>query len=360
MKEQDLDTRLQYIVDGHLDLAHNAVTLGRDLTQSVATIREQERQTPPPDPHAGTCTVSWPALLEGNIRAVGASLFVEPGRRSHPRPIPTYRTPDEAHKLAIAQLDYYRRICDEREDIQCIATPSELDALLSSQTPQVGLFIVMEGADPIVHPDTLGWWVERGLRGVALSWAAGSRYAGGNAAPGPLTDEGRTLLREMASFNLLLDISHLWDEAAYKAIDLYPGPIAATHANPRALVDTSRQLPDELIRRIAEREGVIGVVANNKMLMAGWTRGSPRPPLTRLAEAIDHICQITGHAQAAGLGSDLDGGFGRELTPEGLDTIADLGKLGELLASRGYDASDIAAVLGGNWLRVMRAVLEAF
>lgn len=360
MAEQDPDVQPQCIVDAHLDLAYNAVVLGRDLTQPVAAIREQERQSPPPDPQAGTCTVSWPALLDGHIKVVGATLFVEPGRKSRRRPIPTYQTPDEARDLAVAQLDYYRRMCDEREEIRCITNSADLEALLSPSTPQVGLFIVMEGADPITRPDALGWWVERGLRGVALSWATGSRYAGGNAAPGPLTDEGRALLREMADFNLLLDISHLWEDAAYRAVDLYPGPIAATHANPRALVDTPRQLPDDLIRQIAERGGVIGVVANNGMLIPGWTRNSPRPPLARLAEAIDHICQITGHAQAVGLGSDLDGGFGVESTPEGLDTIADLGKVGALLASRGYEAADIEAVLTGNWARVMRAVLQAF
>jgi membrane dipeptidase len=195
---------------------------------------------------------------------------------------------------------------------------------------------------------------------VALSWSAGTRYAGGNGNPGPLTDEGVALIDAMADYNLLLDISHLWEDAAHMALDRYPGPIAATHGNPRAFVDSPRQLSDDIVRRVAEREGVIGVVAFNRMLDPGWHPGQPRLPLTRLIEAIDHICQATGTATAVGIGSDLDGGFGRDSTPAELESAADLPKIADHLRERGYAPTDIEAVMRGNWTRVMSAVLEAF
>ncbi|MBN1248159.1 MAG: membrane dipeptidase [Anaerolineae bacterium] len=351
------------LVDAHLDVAYNAVVLERDLAQPVAKIREQERRTPSADADAGVSMVSWPALIEGHIAVIGGSIFVEPYRKAHPRRTATYRTPDEAHAQGIAQLDYYRRTSDERDDVQLLENDRDLEDVLQrweTERPTAGVFVVMEGADPILEPGELAWWVERGLRGVALSWSAGTRYAGGNANPGPLTDEGIALIDAMADYNLLLDVSHLWEDAAHKVLDRYPGPLVATHANPRAFVDTPRQLSDDMIRRVAEREGVIGVVAYNRMLDPEWSPGRPRVPLARLIEAIDHMCQVAGTAASTGIGSDLDGGYGQESAPAELESVADLAKIGDLLRERGYGEADIQAILRGNWLRTMRAVLGAF
>jgi len=351
------------IIDAHLDLAYSAVVLGRDLSLPIDVLRQVERQAGSADPKAGTPTVTLPALLTGRVAVAGGSIFVEPGKRSHPRPTATYHTPEEAHHQATQQLDTYRRMADEREDVALVSDRAALDRILESwgtDHPTLGIFIVMEGAEPILNPRELSWWVERGLRGIALSWAAGTRYAGGNASPGPITDDGHALLHAMADTQLLLDISHLWEEAAHTALDRYPGPIVATHANPRAFVNSPRMLTDDLIRRIVEREGVIGVVACNSMLEPGWHPGQPRVPLMRMVEAIDHICQIAGHAEAAGIGSDLDGGFGLESIPAELSSAADLVLFEGILRERGYSESDIQGIVGGNWLRVMRQVLEAF
>jgi membrane dipeptidase len=351
------------IVDAHIDLAYNAVVLGRDVSLTLAELRERERLHEPADPKSGICTVTLPALLEGRVAVIGGSIFVEPGKKSHPRPTATYHTSEEASAQAIRQLDWYRRIGDERDNVEIVSNAATLDRVLTSydtDRPSLGILIVMEGGEPILDPRELGWWVERGLRGIGLTWSAGTRYAGGNASPGPLTDDGLALLHAMAEYNLLLDISHLWEDAAHTVLDRYPGPVVATHANPRAFVDSPRMLPDDLIRRVVEREGVIGVVACNPMLEPGWRVGQQRVPLTRMIEAVDYICQIAGHAEAAGLGSDLDGGFGLASIPAELSSAADLGKLGALLSDRGYSEGDVQGIMGGNWLRVIRRALEAF
>lgn len=350
----------QILVDAHLDFAYNAVVLGRDLLQPVAEIRKLEATAPPPGPPSGTCMTTLPALLEGRIAVIGASIFVAPATQGSLEP-QVYHTPQEAYHNAVLQLDYYRRLADENEPVVLLNTTTDLEAVLASwktDHPQLGLFVVMEGADPLREPGDVGWWVERGLRGIGLAWSMGTRYAGGNAAPGPLTADGRRLLSAMADYNLLLDLSHLWEEAAEEALDRYPGPVAATHANPRAFVDGPRMLSDALIRQIAAHAGVIGVVPFNRMLDGAWRSGEARLPLARVAEVIDHICQVTGAASSVGIGSDFDGGFGREAVPEGLDSSADLSAIGNVLAERGYAASDVAAILGGNWLRVMRRVLS--
>ncbi|MGC9393991.1 MAG: dipeptidase [Anaerolineae bacterium] len=350
------------LVDAHLDLAYNAVVLGRDLLRPVQEIRDLEITTPPPGMPSGTCMTTLPALLEGRVAIVGGSLFVAPDFKGSREPQP-YHTPQEAHRYAVVQLDYYRRLADENERVVLLNTIADMDAVLASwdmEQPQLGIFVVMEGAEPILTPGEVEWWVERGLRGVGLTWSMGTRYAGGNASPGPLTDDGHRLLAAMAGHNLLLDLSHLWEEAAYEALDRYPGPVAATHANPRAFVNRLRMLSDVLIRRIADHDGVIGVIPFNRMLDEDWRSGDARLPLTRLVEVVDHICQITGDACFVGLGSDFDGGFGREAVPEGVESSADLGKLSTLLAERGYADADIIAILSGNWLRVLRRVLSGF
>lgn len=355
-------TETPLVVDAHLDFAYNAVVLERDLEQPLTDLRSHERRHPPRNPRAGVATVTLPALLEGRVAVIGGSLYAAPWSKSHPEPVPTYRTPDEAHELAVAQIDYYRRLEDEREDVRILYDDVTLDDVLASwetESPQVGIFAVMEGADPIREPDELAWWVERGLRGVGLSWSAGTRYAGGNARPGILTDEGHDLLDAMADVHLLLDLSHLWVDAAFEALNRYPGPVVATHANPRAFVDSPRMLSDELILALAERGGVIGIVAYNRMLDPEWRYGEPRLPLARMAQAIDHICQITGEASFVGIGSDLDGGFGLHAIPAELDAVADLHKLSGLLAERGYGEDDVVRIMSGNWLRVMTEVLDA-
>jgi len=352
------------IVDAHIDMAYNAVVLGRDLTRPLVDIRAGEADASESEdrPPLETCLVSLPSLVEGRVAVVGASLFVAPATKYWPNEPQAYRTPAEAHRYGIGQLDYYRRLADEDARVRVLGGAGDLDDVLCSwetPEPQVGLFIVMEGAAPIREPGELGWWVERGLRGVGLTWSTGTQYAGGNAVPGPLTDAGRKLVDAMAEYNLLLDVSHLWEDAVYEVVERYPGPVVASHANPRAFVDSPRQLTDDVIRRIAAREGVVGVVPFNKMLAEAWRSGDARLPLARLTEAIDHICQVTGLAASVGIGSDFDGGLGRESVPETLDSIADLGKIGDLLAERGYATADIEAILGGNWLRVMRQVLAA-
>jgi len=246
--------------------------------------------------------------------------------------------------------------------VALIGGRTDLDAVLATwdgDMPQVGIVPLMEGADPIQEPAEAQMWFERGVRLVGLSWQAGSRYAGGNAAPGRLTDAGRELLDAMADLGVVLDVSHLAEESFFEAVDRFEGRIVATHANPRARVPGPRQLSDEMIRRLVDRGGVIGVVLYNPFLRADWSPGDSKEAVTLadVVAAVDHVCQVVGDASHVGLGSDLDGGFGVEDAPAEIDTVADLARIGPALSEVGYAHDDIAAVLGGNWLRVLRDAL---
>jgi membrane dipeptidase len=348
------------IVDAHEDVSWNALALGRDVRRSTRETRLLEQDSDIPR-RSGLCMVGLPEWLAGGIAVVFGTIFVAPARRGHPEPC-SYTTAEQAHALALAQLDFYRRLADDEGQVSLVNTRADLDAVLTSWEggqPQVGLVLLMEGADPIREPAEAEFWYERGVRLVGLSWRAGSRYAGGDAVPGRLTDEGRELLRVMADLGLILDTSHLAEESFFEAVERFEGRVVASHANPRARVPGPRHLSDGMIRRLAERDGVAGIVPYNRFLKPGWSSGDPKDAVTiaDVAAAVDHVCQVVGDAAHVGLGSDFDGGFGAASTPAEIDTVADLVRIGPALGELGYGKEEISAILGGNWLRLLQDTL---
>ena len=350
------------VVDGHEDIAHNAIVWGRDVRRSALETRRLEQRTEIPK-RAGLCMVGLPEWLRGGVRLVCGTIFAEPAPRyTFPGPH-RYTTSGEAHALALAQRDYYTRLTDSSDQISLVKDRCDLDGVLGSweeDTQQVGIVMMMEGADPIREPAEAEAWFEWGVRVVGLSWNSGSRYAGGNGIPGPLTDPGRELLEVMAELGMVLDVSHMAEEAFLDAVDRFEGAIIASHANPRARVPGPRQLSDKMIARLAgQRDGVVGIVPYNRFLRPGWTSGDSKEDVSiaEVAAAVDHICQVVGDAAHVALGSDFDGGFGAESVPREIDTVADLQLIGQPLGELGYGEEDIAAVLGGNLLRLLQTSL---
>ena len=355
------------IFDAHEDIAWNALTFGRDYTRAAHETRRLEAEAGAMAPTVnGEATLGLPDWLLGRVAVIVGSVFVSPARRSFGAwDALIYETPHEAYQQALRQVDYYRRLADECARIDLIEDRAGLDAVLSTwgegtdiTDHHVGIILSIEGADPIIVPEQAEEWYARGVRAVGLSWV-GTRYAGGTGEPGPLTRLGRELLEVMADRRMVLDLSHAAEEAYLEAIDRYEGLVIASHSNPHRFCPTDRGLSDAMIARMAERDGVIGVVLYNSFLKPGWRMGD-RKDAVRLADvtaAIDHICQVTGSARHAGLGSDFDGGFGAQHIPDELDTVADLWSIGAGLAERGYAPPDIEAILSGNFLRVFRAAL---
>ncbi|HVO43391.1 MAG TPA: membrane dipeptidase, partial [Aggregatilineales bacterium] len=352
------------IVDAHEDIALNALTYRRDFTRAARLTRQLE-QGSPLLAESGIATTGLPDALLGRVGIIFGTLYVRPCSMPFGSD-PCYETAATAYELALAQLDVYHRLADTTDRIQLIRIQSELESVLETwregvpfRDHKLGIVVAMEGADPILEPRQFEEWYERGVRSVGLAWMAQTRYAGGNREPGPLTHLGRELLEVMASHRTILDLSHLAGEAATEALDRYEGPIIASHSNPRRFCDTDRHLSDTTIRRIAEHDGVIGSVPYNAFLQDGWSKADPkaRTPFDRYIAVIDHICQVTGSARHAGIGSDLDGGFGAEATPADLDTVTDLYRVGTALEARGYSPDDVRAILGGNFLRILRATL---
>lgn len=353
---------MMIVVDAHEDIAYNALAFGRDYRRSALDIRLREADSDVPARN-GTATVGLPDALLGRVALTFATLFVAPRtRQTAPWDVLSYSDEQEAYELAVRQMEYYERLADEHDKINLVRTLAELDAVLKTWEPdttlkehQIGLVVLMENADPIIEPRQFEEWYERGVRIVGPAWQA-TRYCGGTGQPGPLTDLGRELLDVLADFNVILDLSHMAEASFLEAVDRYEGVLIASHSNPRKFRDSDRHLSDDMIRRLAERDGVMGVVLSNNFLTNEWDKRQ-RLPLHVVTDVIDYICQITGSAAHVGIGSDFDGGFGRESIPLELDTVGDLLLIAQTLRERGYAEADIEAVMGDNMLRKLREAL---
>ena len=350
------------VVDAHEDIAYNALMFGRDFRRSALEKRRREAKSVVPSRN-GIATAGLPDSLLGRVALTFATLFVAPCTKNTPDwDLLSYSDEHEAYALALKQLDYYERLADEHVKFKLVRTRADLDAVLATWADgtditdhQLGFVMLMENADPIIEPKQFEEWYERGVRVVGPAWRA-TRYCGGTGQPGGLTSLGYELLDVLAELNVLLDLSHMAEESYMAAIDRYEGQIIASHSNPRSFRDSDRHLSDEMIRRLAERDGVMGIVLYNAFLSNDWDRRT-RLPFVTIINAIDYVCQLTGSAAHVGLGSDFDGGFGVESVPQGIDTTTDLLKIGDALRERGYSDEDIAAVLGGNMLRKLRQCL---
>jgi membrane dipeptidase len=359
------------IVDAHLDMAYNALYKHRDYRRAAHATRELERDTPT-EKQSGACTVGLPDLIRGRVGLAFATIFTEPATHKISDDLPVYDDAKSAHMLGMAQLDFYRRWADEDEHVMLVTNQHELATILSDwrlgMTPapqkpdavelhKVGLVILMEGADPILEPKELERWYEKGLRIVGPAWDT-TRYAGGTWQGGRLSKLGHELLDMIAQFNMVLDVSHLSHESLFEALDTFQGKhIIASHSNAHRFVPTARHLPDKAIEMLAERKGVIGVVPYNRFLKKDWSGKKVDVTLDDVIRMVDHICQVTGSADHAGIGSDFDGGLGYNDIPAELDTVRDHYKIGNELLQRGYAPAHVEQIMYGNWLRVLREAL---
>ena len=348
------------IVDGHLDLSMNAIEWNRDLTKRVEEIRESENgMTDKPDRMNGT--VSLPAMREGGIGlcvATQIARYVKPGNR-----LPGWRSPYQAWAMTQAQLAWYKAMEEIGEMVQ-IVNLEQLDQHLTRwENPvnhnPVGYILSLEGADSLIDPGYLEKACSYGLRAIGPAHYGPGTYAQGTDATGGMSVKGRALLKEIERLGLILDVTHLNDECFWEAMDLFHGPIWASHNNCRIFVPHNRQFDDRQIRELIQRDAVIGIALDAWMMVPDWIRGVSTPAskgvsLDQMVDNIDHICQLAGNANHAAIGSDLDGAFGKEQGPQEVDTIADLQKLPDLLRSRGFRDQEIKNVMSANWLRFLR------
>lgn len=354
----------RFIVDAHLDLAMNAIEWNRDLSRPLDEIRQREMHMKD-KPDRGKGTVCLPELRKGRIGLVVATQlarYTPPGSALN-----GWNSPQQAWAMTQAQLCWYREMEKLGEMVQ-ITNLDELDkhlALWGDETladdkKPIGYILSLEGADSLVDESYLYTAYEYGLRAMGLSHFGPGRYAPGTKMEGPLTPKGVALIKEMNTLdNFILDVTHLTDEGFYQAIDLYQGPVWASHHNVRKIVPNQRQLRDDQIKILVDRGAVIGGMLDCWAMDVRFIDTISDPwqlniRLEHLVDHWDHICQIAGNTNHIAIGSDLDGIFGTEQSPWDMNSIADLQKYQDILSRRGYSSEDIDNIFSKNWLRFIR------
>ena len=350
------------IFDAHLDMAWNALEWNRNLEWPVHKIREFEKQFSGINP--GPNTVSWQALREGCVGITISTLLPRLHRKD--KALSHYQSREAAYASCYGQIFYYRALATkgvlreipDRKTLSAHVREWEQD---KSGALPIGYILSMEGSPSILSPQQVREWYAAGLRILGPSHYGVSPYSHGTGSEGGLLPEGPALLHEMDNAGMILDITHLADQSFWEALDIFRGPVLASHHNCRALVPGDRQLADEQIKALIARGAVIGAAFDAWMLTPGWVIGVTQPDhctLENVVDHIDHICQLAGNARHCGMGTDLDGGFGKEQTPNDLDTIADLHKVADILLRRGYSQSDVEGIMYRNWVRFFESALK--
>ncbi len=354
---------MKFIFDCHLDLSMNATEWNRDLTLPIEKIRELEKDLFD-KPDRGNATVCLPELIKGNIGLCVATLisrYVKPNN-----PLPGWNSPEQAWAHAQGQLAWYRTMEDREEMIQITDKNSLIKHLEkwnnNSIKKRIGYILSLEGADSIINLDYLYNLYDQGLRAIGPAHYGPGTYAFGTGSIGGIGEKGKELLKEIEKLNLILDVTHLCDQSFWETLDNYNGNLWASHSNTRAVVPDERQFSDDQIKELIKRGAVIGMAFDAWMMIPNWERGISNPEqkellIENIVDHIDHICQLTGSSNHVGLGSDLDGGFGKEQCPSDLGTIADLQKLDGILKKRGYNDDDINKIFNKNFIDFLKRIL---
>ena len=353
-----------FIIDAHLDLAMNAIEWNRDLQRSIQEICEREMGMND-KPGRANATVCLPELRKGNIGLVVATQiarYIAPGSN-----LPGWNSPEQAWAQTQAQLAWYKAMEEQGEMVQVkdIRSLNMHLAIWNDDSPgeykPVGYILSLEGADSLITVQHLERAYEYGLRAVGPAHYGPGRYANGTNATGKMNTDGLALLKKMEELNIILDATHLCDDAFWQAMDHFQGHVWASHNMCRALVNHNRQYSDEQIKILIERGAVIGAAFDAWMIVPGWQKGKSTPKqmkcnLEKIIDHIDHICQLAGNTLHVGMGTDLDGAFGKEQCPYDIDTIADLQKIPSMLRKRGYSDIDIENIMHNNWINFLRKV----
>ena len=347
------------IFDAHLDLAMNALEWNRNLSWTVNEIRrEEEGMTDKPD--RGKNTVSFDAMRKGNVGLCVATQIARYVKRESK--LPGWKSPEQAWAQSQGQLSWYREM-ERTGELRQIKDLADLKSQLEQWNKTkgkgpIGYVLSLEGADSLVSMDHLDLAYENGLRAIGPAHYGPGTYAHGTDSSGGIGKRGKELLEKMESLNIILDATHLCDESFWEAMDHFQGAVWASHNNCRKFVDHNRQFSDEQIRELIDRNAVIGMALDAWMMVPNWVRGVSTPAemkvsLQQTLDNIDHVCQLAGSSRHVGIGTDLDGAFGKEQCPVEIDTIADLQKLPEMLEKRSDGPSDIENIMHGNFIRFL-------
>lgn len=360
-----------------LAIHHRAIVIDthNDVTTPM-TNDDYDLSGNPPVPYR----TSIDRLKQGGVSGLFFSVYIKPWYVEH----------GGAARRTLDMIDsVYRAV--ERHPNELMLATSTADIRRAKAQGKVGCLMGIEGGHAIEDSlPTLREFYRLGVRYMTLTWNNTNNWADagrGEKKHNGLSDFGKDVVREMNRLGMLVDVSHVSDKTMSDALDVSKAPIIASHSSARALSNVPRNIPDELLKRIAKNGGVVQVnfyslfvdqktvapqadergkrlQSQQEALSAKYANDperlaeesdkleaqSPLPPLplSRLIDHIDHIVKVAG-IDHVGLGPDFDGAND---FPEGARDVSMFPNITYELLKRGYSEQDIDKILGGNFLRV--------
>jgi membrane dipeptidase len=357
------------LIDGHNDLPYQYEERAKDHLAQIDIRQDQSKLTPP-------LHTDIPRLRQGRLGGEFWSVY-----------IPTTLKGADAVRAVLDQIDVVYRLIDLYPDTFELARTAD-DVVRIHRSGKVASMIGVEGGHSIGNSlGVLRDLYALGARYMTITHSENDDFADSatdNPVHNGLTPFGKAVIGEMNRMGMLVDLSHVSPKTMNDALDIAAAPVIFSHSSARAITDHARNVPDEVLRRLKDNDGVVMVSfvptfsnekarqrdaskdaeeARLKALYRGqpdkvksglavWEAANPAPRATiaDVADNIDHVVKVAG-ADHAGIGGDLDG---ITTTPEGLESVADYPKLFAELIRRGYTDEQLKGIAGLNVLRVMR------
>lgn len=288
--------------------------------------------------------VDIPRLFEGGVDCEVFSHFVEP-----------IYNPIASHRMLQVMGYSFPEIEKNSEKLEIVTRAEQIDR---NHGDVISIVVGFEGGEAIGKDlRLLGMFYRLGLRRLTLCWSNRNAIADGvssQRSKGGLTEFGVSVVEECNKLGILIDVSHITDPGFWDVLEVSRDTVIASHSNCRALCSTMRNLPDDIIKALAEKGGVIGMnygqgfLINRNEIISGKT-----PTVETVVDHIDHIVGVTGSVDNIGLGSDFDG---VPSVAQGLEDVSKLPNLTKTLVARSYSDQEIERILGANFLRVIRKV----
>jgi membrane dipeptidase len=371
------------------ELAHRVIVLDGHVDVPIRVVGALRRGEPRPPVHAHTDdgNFDYERSREGGLDAPFMSIYT---------PASLQEEPGESKTFAEGRIDYvYGLIIDHPDKFALARTPAEVRA--NFERGLISLAMGMENGSPIeAELDNLRHFYNRGIRYITLTHSrdnliCDSSYDDRHTHEG-LSEFGREVVAEMNRLGIMIDVSHVSDDTFWQVMELSAVPVIASHSSCRHFTPGfERNMSDEMIRALAEHDGVIQInfgkgfldqsfreaqeasreeirvlleehrtdwdAPEGEALVEQYRAEHPLPEvgLEVVANHIDHVVELVG-VDHVGFGSDFDG-VGDSL-PQGLEDVSKYPELIAELLARGYTQEDIEKICSGNVLRVWQAVEE--
>jgi len=318
------------IIDAHCDtILHAAPRIGRYGWKPRSIIERSDRGH-----------IDLPRLIEGGVTCQFFAIYVD-----------AIYKPLKATERALELITIlYEEV--EKSNGKMFIVDKSRDIIQAKKEGKVAALISFEGGEPIqFNPIILRMFHKLGLRAISLTWNERNMLADGvgeERTKGGLTNIGIKALEEIKRLRILLDVSHLSESGFWDIIENYDMPIIASHSNSKHICNHRRNLTDEQLKAIAEKNGVVGINFCPSFIVE-----EGKPTIEDLIKHIDHMDKVMG-VNHIGLGSDFDG---IPSTPIGLEDVSKLPKLTASLLEHGYSKVDIKKILGENFLRIISEVV---